>query len=479
MKLKLIASIMLILLTCLNVFAQTFSQVKSSNLTGYGNYHPQIEIANDNKPLMLWTSSNDKNVYIVKHNENGFETPIQLNPAGLEVQSYNWSGPDLATWGDNVYVVFKSIGYETGKCYLVKSTDNGSTFGDTVRVDNLSTGFAQYPDVAVYHDTVFVTFMDHADGGSDPQYVVARSVDGGATFQTEVLAGELLGNEACECCQPEIVVNEKYVIIFFRNNANNIRDIKAVISTDRGVTFNNWISVDDHQWYITSCPSTGPDARITDDNRILTTYRSYENGDERVFFNEFNLDTETSILTKEISSSNSPNSNYPQIALDGDNIGLVWEAWGNSTDIQFIGSRIGVSGIDSSAAINITDTTGVQSKPDIAYDGSDFHIVYSNWGNLRYIKMSDQSTSLEDVNVKDPFYISPNPNNGLFYINFGDIGTNAKVSVANSLGQVILSSSVTNLANKNEVDISSFPSGTYTVEIQIGVDVTSKKIVKF
>ena len=43
--------------------------------------------------------------------------------------------------------------------------DNGMSFGDTVRVDSLSTGYANYPDVAVSNDTVFVTFMDHDAGG--------------------------------------------------------------------------------------------------------------------------------------------------------------------------------------------------------------------------------------------------------------------------------------------------------------------------
>ena len=119
-----------------------------------------------------------------------------------------------------------------------------------MRVDNLSSGFGQYPDIAVLNDTVWVTFMDHDASGLNPQYVVAKSVDGGLTFSSEVVAGEIYGDEACDCCQPELIVNEDYVIVYFRNNDNNIRDIKGVISYDRGDVFTDFFSVDDHLWQL-------------------------------------------------------------------------------------------------------------------------------------------------------------------------------------------------------------------------------------
>src|SRR5690606_33611640 len=98
--------------------------------------------------------------------------------------------------------------------------------------------------------------------GTNPQYVLTRSFDGGLTFDTPVDASALLGNEACDCCQPEIVVDANKVMIFFRNNVSNTREIKSVISYDRGATFTDWISVDDHNLVLASCPSSGADARL-------------------------------------------------------------------------------------------------------------------------------------------------------------------------------------------------------------------------
>ncbi|HIA35266.1 MAG TPA: T9SS type A sorting domain-containing protein [Flavobacteriales bacterium] len=444
-------SLSLLLFISLFVFAQTYVPSGVDTITDYGNYHPQIEIANDNNPILLWTDQLTKSVFTAKYNGTDFNTPVQLNPVGLQVQSYNWSGADLAIWGDNVYVVFRSHGYETGHVYLVKSIDNGNTFGDTIRVDHLATGFGQYPDVAVFNDTVFVTFMDHNSSGLNPQYVVSRSLDGGATFQSEVVAGEIIGDEACDCCQPEIVVNEQSVILFFRNNNTSIRDIKATVSYDRGATFTSWFSVDDHQWYLNSCPSTGPDAMGTEDNRVLTSYRTYENNVATVFLNEYDITQNLSLTLKQISSGISPNPNYPQIAYQNGNLGMVWEGLGQSVDVFFIASNTGISGLDTVNTLNLTNTIGPQSKPDIVFDGSQFHIVYANGFNLEYLQVSELVSISDSKPDNMNFGIFPNPSTGIIHFD----GMLSRLEVYDIYGNLIGT-----FSNKT-IDISGAASGIY------------------
>ena len=99
----------------ISAFSQTMTVSTPISLPdSLENYHPQIEMTNDNVPAVLWTSPTLQNLYFSRHNgSTAFDTPLQLNPNGLPVQSYNWSGPDLAVWQDNVYVVFKEYGYST------------------------------------------------------------------------------------------------------------------------------------------------------------------------------------------------------------------------------------------------------------------------------------------------------------------------------------------------------------------------------
>jgi hypothetical protein len=464
-------------------FAQTFNISEEIGTPGaYGNYHPQIEITNDGLPGVLWSSTTLDNIYFAKHNGvDDFDTPVQVNPTGTNTQVYNWSGPDLASWGDNLYVTYKAAGYMTGPIYLVKSTDNGISFGDTVRVDNLSVGFANYPDVAVYNDTVFVTFMDHDATGMDPQYVVARSTDGGATFGAAVDAGVLLGDEACDCCQPEIVANDKYVIMYFRNNASNIRDIKAVVSYDRGASFTNVISVDDHLWGIMSCPSTGPDARIQGDT-MISVYKSEVGGDAKIYLNEFDLALDSSLNTIELSVGSLGNANYPQVAYSGSNMGAVWESLDNSTDIFFNWSTSGASGFNSINIINVTDTSGVQSKPDITYGNGVYHVIWSEGGSggVKYVQIGEGVNVTENI-LENAIHLFPNPVDDLLNIQmdlpYAGIAT---LNLVDLQGKLVTTKkiSVVENTNKSMLNLSGLNAGSYFIEIQFDGYSWTEELIK-
>jgi len=452
----------------ISAFSQTMTVSTPISLPdSLENYHPQIEMTNDNVPAVLWTSPTLQNLYFSRHNgSTAFDTPLQLNPNGLPVQSYNWSGPDLAVWQDNVYVVFKEYGYSTGHVFLVKSVDNGISFGDTVRIDDLMSGYANYPDVAVFNDTVYVTFMDHDPSGLNPQYVVSRSVDGGTTFEPAVDAGSILGDEACDCCQPEIIVNDKYVVVFFRNNDSNIRDVKAVVSYDRGATFSSSVPVDDHLWTVMACPSSGPDAAFSETDVMITAYRSRSVGVNRVYINEYDLLADSSVITSELSLGTGVTPNYPQIAFSGGNLGAVWEGRGADPDIFFNWSSSGVSGLDSINILNVTDATGTQSKPDICYGNGKYHVVWSevSTNEVKYATISE-SLSIEDREPSTSFNIYPNPSSETITV-AQKRGSNSRcrLFISDMSGRMVFS--IANTGDSFEqIDVSNWPAGIYTVSL--------------
>jgi len=467
------------------VFSQTMSVSSPISIpSAYGNYHPQITMTNDAVPAVIWTSSTLKNLYFAKHDGGSdFNTPIQLNPPGFLVQSYTWSGPDLAKWQDNLYVVFKAIGYSTGHIYVVKSTDSGETFGDTVRVDDLADGFPQYPDIAVFNDTIFVTFMDHDAAGLNPQYVVTRSVDGGVTFASNVDAGTLLGDEACDCCQPEIIVNDKYVIVYFRNNASNIRDTKAVISFDRGATFSNIISVDDHLWNTFSCPSTGPDALFSALDTVISGYKSEVLGEAKIFLNEYDLAADSTLRTIELSIGTGSSPNYPQLSYSNGNLGAVWEGQDGDPEVFFNWSSTGVQGLSPANTINVTNAPGAQTKPDICYGNGEFHVVWAEGGSsgIKYVTISEALS----VNLQEDLpaiNILPNPV-------ISDLRLRIESGAAELLTAAIFDSKgahvctwaipkSTNAQINFDKDLSALKSGLYFLNITDGNGSTSQKFIK-
>ncbi|MBK9591733.1 MAG: T9SS type A sorting domain-containing protein [Crocinitomicaceae bacterium] len=425
-----------------NLFAQDF--VASSPLTvasGYGNYHPQMEVLGDGQLGIIWTNSVTNNLYFSKRTAPEiFSAPMQLNPVGTEVQDYNWSGPDLSIWGDHVYVVYHDLGFEDGHIYLVKSDDNGVTFGDTTRVDFLTDAYAQFPDVAVYNDTVFVVFMEHGLVTMNPQMVLARSTDGGQTFEPQVDVSGWVGLEVCDCCQPEIIVDAQRVIVYYRENDANTRDIKAAISYDRGATFTQYIEPDNHNWTIAACPSTGPDARFLENGNPVSIYRTTVSSAPKIYVNEYDLVNDNTVNEVAITMDGVVPSgiNYPQISVDGSLIGIVWEGLGSSTDVFFNGSNTGVANLLPSNAINVTNMGGSQSKPDIVALNSSFHIVYSELTGAEVKYVSVQATSSITDDAKQIFSFYPNPTTENLTLDLADSGIETgKISVTDLSGRVV------------------------------------------
>jgi len=443
-------------------FAQTFEQTSAIDVAdGLGNFHPQIETLSDGTPAVIWTNSSDKSIYFAKHDgSSAFLPAIKLNPDGLNIQAYNWSGADLAIEGDNIYVIFRSEGYTTGNIFMVKSTDNGASFSDTVRVDQLTTGFGQYPDIAVYNDTIWTTFMDHDAGGADPQYVVSRSTDGGLTFETEVAVSTAWGAEACDCCQPEIIANENKVVVFFRNNDANTRDIKAVASLDRGATFSQTFSVDDHNWFINSCPSTGPDARFDSNGDVLATYKTYVSGESRIYLQGYDIDADMTtggVQIEDVASSNAQ-INYPQIDYKDGIMGIVWEAAGQSIDVFINFSETGIAGIDAANAFNLTNASGAQNKPDIAVGDAYFHVVYADGLNLKYIQVTPLLSLAEETTPFVSTFPNPASDKVIFEVPGADQGFTVGLYDLNGK-EVLVPTAAT--SNKLSLDVSGLPQGLY------------------
>jgi len=464
--------------------AQDF--VASSPITiaaGSGNYHPQIEVLGDGQIGVIWTDASGNDLYFAK--QNGFDqfaTPIQLNPSGLDVQDFNWSGADLTIEGNNVYVIFRSLGYDTGHIYLVKSTDNGLTFGDTVRVDNMLNDYGQFPDVAVYNDTVYATFMKHGFVTMNPQFVVSRSVDGGATFEPEVDVTNWLGDEACDCCQGEIIVNANSVIVFYRENELNTRDIKAVVSYDRGVTFTQYLPIDDHNWLIAACPSTGADARYMTDEVIVSAYRTTESSVAKIYLTEYNIVTDAMLNEVNVNMDGASNSgiNYPQIYFDDNSLGIVWEGLGNSTDVFFNASSTGIVGILPVNAINVTNASNSQSKPDIAIVNGTFHLVYTELSGTKvnYCRVYSSTGITETENNLSRIY--PNPTSNFLQIDlpyFQD--EQVTITILSANGEVLQAKSYQMYQSSMSLDLNHFQAGIYLVQLTFDDRIEVHRIVKY
>jgi hypothetical protein len=104
--------------------------------------------------------------------------------------------------------------------------------------------------------------------------VLALSEDGGKSFETQII-----DNEVCDCCRPQLRVSEDQLFIAYRNSdydaqAKNIRDVH-VGTLDESGRFNATRVADGH-WYLNACPISGP-SMMADDNRLMITWMDGRN----------------------------------------------------------------------------------------------------------------------------------------------------------------------------------------------------------
>ena len=78
------------------------------------------------------------------------------------------------------------------------------------------------------------------------------------------------------------------MLLAFRNNDDNLRDIWATKSTDGGENFPEATDIDDTDWQTFSCPSSGPHSLIAGDS-LFTTFFSAGEGSARVYLSSMHI----------------------------------------------------------------------------------------------------------------------------------------------------------------------------------------------
>jgi hypothetical protein len=266
-------------------------------LTGAGeNLKPFVVARAQGGAYMTWAQRTDRgtSVYFARSTDGlAFGAPVRLSAEGMELDLGAESGPRLAADGKGgIYVVWasglvanSSAGAAseharhtgTGKggghfmratnlaIYLATSIDDGRTFSAPRQVSDGPQGpERRFPTVAVDRNGMLaVVWLDkRLETAERPGYshlFVARSTDGGKTFAPSVDITSGQDNSICHCCKPGLAMHPTAgMMVVYRNERNDIRDIYAVRSQDRGATWSRPAPIESFQWNLPACPMNGP-----------------------------------------------------------------------------------------------------------------------------------------------------------------------------------------------------------------------------
>lgn len=372
--------------------------------SGPGTDWPRVAIANGT-PIAVWGDFLSGNIYVRTLNNGNFGPQIKLTPAGVAATVFSLTGPDLKAAGDTVYVTY--VNADGNHAYLHRLFDHGLTFSDTIRIDNIGNNFVQYSSLAIMPGgNPIIAFAQLTPNFSNPQYVFTKSADGGSSFSAAIPVTEPLGGDPCDCCPGSIAYKNGIVAVIYRNAVNNLRDMRAAISLDGGNTFSIG-NIDNNNWIIANCPSSGGEGIIHHDSLISVFMNGVNNN--KCFVSSLNMNNLALNYENPLfSPPGDPSQNHPRICASNDTMAAVWEQTvAGHRNIMFSYSLTGPAALGEVVdTISNVITNGFHSSPDIAYGTGKFYVVFADELQEQIYMMVGKLYEINGVqpvaSIKDP-----------------------------------------------------------------------------
>ncbi len=198
-----------------------------------------------------------------------------------------------------------------------RSTDGGRTFSKPARVSHRkNNAYRKGQRSAIGAGRIYTAWIEGED------LYLSRSVDGGAKFERE----RIVIKKICDCCAPGLAVGASgRLYIAFRDNQDNVRNIKLVYSDDGGNTFSERIPVADGDWKIEGCPISGPSIAV-DGEKVAVAWMDARDGQQRIYLAKSDTGGKSFGPNEVMSGAMDGMPNHPALAVTGDGaLHLAWE----------------------------------------------------------------------------------------------------------------------------------------------------------
>lgn len=286
--------LLLLLLLPLLLEAQTIEAPMMMNLDGGTTEQvgPVIAVGPDGTIYVGWVDlrSGSQGVIYLRRSENGGDSfsgeTILYDEGSVPAGRFRSVAMKVGPDGTLHVAWVETIGSGDTDIRYLRSTDRGTTFSEPVSVVADTLGAVQdFPSIAIDSvGTLYIAWIDGRElkGGSSDydQIWMTRSDDGGQTFGTPRRASyapDGVGG-SCECCPTAAATTpDGDLLIAYRSNVENVRDVFVARTTDRGESFRTAVPIASEPWNLFACPVAGPGLAV---DRFGTAHITWKDGRE-------------------------------------------------------------------------------------------------------------------------------------------------------------------------------------------------------
>jgi len=308
------------------LFVYYFGETNTLGNSSTGSFSPQIATSG-NDTYIVWSNkgpgNGDINMEKISSNNGGPAIAVTISN-----NSGNSSNPEVAASGDNVYVVrVDSNGTKggNGNIFFSSSRDKGKSFDEPINLSNNKPNSTN-PEVAASGDNVYVVWAEGTSKTETPDNVnliLKTSTDNGTHFTDKKTIKKDIDKKTH---LPQIAASgdNVYVVLADKDpkegQPNNFRVILKT-STDNGTHFTNRKSINkdiDKKTHLPQIAAFGDTVYV-----VWSDSNGTKGGNGNIFFSS-SRDKGKSFDEPINLSNNSGNSTNPEVAASGGNTYVLW-----------------------------------------------------------------------------------------------------------------------------------------------------------
>ena len=370
-------------------------------------------------------------------------------------------------------------------------------FSDVIRLnDDQTSNYQLLPHInrIGQSDTLLSAWLDFRVCQSCPEVRTTMSIDGGLSWSANIRA-DIQGedDEPCECCHPWIVDgSEGQILVAFRNDLSNIRDIYVARANDDFTRFSPPVRASFGNWQINGCPTTGPVLIQHSSGVWICAYADGRNGTYGIYTSR-SLDDGYEFQDETTVADNGRSQNFPALLelIDGRLLIAYQQSREDYQGLRIMAAISEDAGHSWGDIFEISDSEA-SIKLNVGLAAGDDGNVFAVWVDTRrdagdiYFAILSEATPAEERQQNLPQSpvlrgSYPNPFNATTIISFSlPEPQQVTLTVYNLLGREVRTlMDEYGQAGINHItfDASDLASGLYFYRLQAGESVESRRMV--